>query len=54
MMLHMMLTYPCIESFVLVEHHVINELHLRNSFVDICATLKLRLMQCFIALQASR
>ena len=54
MMLHVVLTYPCIECFIQVERHVIYELHFRNRLVAICATLKLRLIQCFIALQASR
>ena len=53
-MLHMVLTYSCIESFVQVENHVIYELHSRNSLVAICATLKLRLIQCCVALQESR
>lgn len=54
MMLHVVLIYPCIDRFIQVEHHVIYELHLRNIFVDIFVTLKLRLIQYFIALQASR
>lgn len=41
-------------SFVQVEHRVIYELRLGNRSVYIHATLKLRLMQCFFALQASR
>ena len=53
-MLHMMLPCPCIERFNQVEYHVIYELHLRNISVDICVTLKLRLIQYFVALQASR
>ena len=45
LMLQMVLTYSCIESFIQVEHHVIYELHSINSSVAICATLNLRLIQ---------
>ena len=53
-MLHMVLTSHRIECFIKVEHRVIYELHLRNGSVAILETLKLRLIQYFIALQFSR
>ena len=53
-MLHMVFISFYISSFIQADHCVIYELHLRNSSVDICATLNIRLMQYFIALQASR
>ena len=54
MMLHMVFTYHCVDSFVQVEYYVIYELHSRNRSIAICATLKLRIIQHFVALQASR
>ena len=54
MMLHVVLAYHCTDSFAQVEHHVIYELHLRNGSVAIFATLKFRLIQCFVALPAYR
>ncbi len=53
-MLHTVFISFYISSFIQADHCVIYELHLRNSSVDICATLNIRLMQYFIALQASR
>ena len=53
-MLHVVLTSHRIDRFIRVEYHVIYELHLRNRLVAICATLKLRLIQCCVALKASR
>ena len=48
-MLHVALIAHRIESFIQVENRVIYELHLRNRLVAICATLKLQLIQWFIA-----
>ena len=53
-MLHMVLITHRIESFIQVENRVIYELHLRNGSVAIFATLKFRLIQCFVALPAYR
>lgn len=50
MMLHVVLISHRIESFIQVEHRVIYELHSRNISAAICATLKLRLIQFFVAL----
>ena len=54
MMLHFLVTCTCIYSFIQVEYCVIYGLHSRNRSIAICATLELRIIQYFVALQASR